>query len=182
MAGAQTAAAVENVLIATYARLAALPYVADLGLAAFFAATVRHHTDHRAAFNAAAVRLGGKPQPGLDEQLMTSVVAPGLAKLASGIDAVMFSARLEMIAAATYTAQVATVADAPLRATLASISGVECQHQGVLLVVASLLSAGSATVGAFPVQAAHLPPTLQGPPLAFLRTDEARPAVEGALH
>ncbi|HVM67433.1 MAG TPA: ferritin-like domain-containing protein, partial [Acidimicrobiales bacterium] len=133
VAGAQTAAAVENVLIAAYTKLAALPYVEDLGLGAFFAATVRHHRDHLEAFNTAAVRLGGKAQPGPDQPLMASIVTPGLAKVASGIDAVMFSARVEMIAAATYSAQVATVADAQLRSTLASVAGVECQHQGVLL-------------------------------------------------
>jgi hypothetical protein len=182
VAGAQTAAAVENVLLATYTRLAALPYVQDLGLGAFFSDTVGHHSDHLSAFNAAAVRLGGKAQPGLDQPLMTSTVAPGLAKVTSGIDAVMFSARVEMIAAATYAAQVATVADAQLRATLASVAGVECQHQGVLLVVASLLSAGAAAGGPFPVAPARLPPTLQGPPVAFLRGDQARPATEGAVH
>ena len=181
-AGAQTAAAVENVLIATYAHLAALPYVQDLGLGAFFAQTVQHHNEHLTAFNAAAVRLGGKAQPGLDEALMASVVTPGLGKVASGIDAVMFSARLEMIAAATCTAQVATVADALLRASLAAVAGVECQHQGVLLVVASLLSAGATAVTAFPVAPARLPPTLQGPPVAFLRTDQARPPTEGVVH
>jgi hypothetical protein len=181
-AAAQTAAAVENVLIAAYSRLTALPYVQDLGLGGFWARAVEHHTEHLTAFNGAAVRLGGKAQPGVDQPLMSSVVGPGLAKLASGLDAVMFSARLEMTAAATYTAQVAAVTDSALRASLASVAGVECQHEGVLFVVASLLAAGAATVTGFPVAPRHLPPTLQGPPLAFLRTDQARPAAEGAVH
>jgi hypothetical protein len=76
---------------------------------------------------------------------------------------------------------VATVADSALRATLAGVAGVECQHQGVLFVVVSLLSAGAARVNGFPVAATRLPPTLQGPPLAFLRTDQARSAAEGAV-
>jgi hypothetical protein len=179
---AQTAAAVENTLIAAYRRLTALPYVQDLGLGVFWVEAAEHHAAHLAAFNAASARLGGRPQSGVDQPFMTSVVEPGLAKLTSGLDAVMFSARLEMIAAATYTSQVATVADPQLRASLASVAGVECQHQGVLYVVASLLSAGAATVQGFPVAPQQLPPTLQGPPLAFVRADQARPAGEGAVH
>jgi Ferritin-like domain len=177
---AETAAAVENVLLAAYGKLSGLPALQQLGLEPFFVSTIGHHADHAAAFNAAAARLGGKPQSGLDQPFMTSVVQPGLADVASATDAVLFSARLETIAAATYASQVATVADRDLRAVLAGVAGVECQHQGVLFVAVSLLAAGSATVGGFPVAARRLPPTLQGPPVAFLRTDQARPVAEGA--
>jgi ferritin-like protein len=180
VAGAQTAAAVEHVLIAAYGRLGGLAYVQDLGLGEFLARTAQQHADHLEAFNGAAVRLGGKAQDAPDQPFLTSVVEPGLAKVASGTEAVMFAARLEIIAAATYTAQVASVTDSALRATLASVAGVECQHQGVLFVAVSLLAAGSATVGGFPLAARRLPPTLQGPPVAFLRTDQARPVAEGA--
>ena len=181
VAGSETAAAIENTLITAYGQLSSLPFVDELGLGAFLAATVQHHTDHLAAFNAAAVRLGGKAQSLPDQPLMTTVVEPGLAKLASGFDAVMFSAGLELISAATCTAQVATVADAQLRAVLASVAGVESQHQGVLLIVASLLSSSTAVVDGLPVPPRQLPPTLEGPPLAFVRSDQARPLTEGAV-
>ncbi|HXZ62996.1 MAG TPA: ferritin-like domain-containing protein [Acidimicrobiales bacterium] len=178
VAVAQTAAAVENVLIAVYGRLASSS-MSGAGLGPFIARTVAQHSDHLAAFNAAAVRLGGKAQTGVDQPLMTSVVQPGLAAIASGLDAVMFSAELEMIAAATYTAQVAAVADHRLRASLASVAGVECQHQGVLLAVASVLEAGAAAIDGFPLAARQLAPTLEGPPVAFVRTDQGRPPTEG---
>jgi len=177
---AQTAAAVENVLISAYAKLAALPSMRGLGLEAFLAATVQQHGDHLAAFNAVATRLGGKAQTGLDEAFMTSVVEPGIAAVASPLEAVMFCAKLEMIAAATYSADVATVSDHGLRSALAETAGVECQHQGVLLVAASVLSAGGAAL-ALPLPPRRLPVALQGPPTAFLRTDLARPGGEGAV-
>jgi hypothetical protein len=180
---AETAAAIENVLLAAYGKLAAFPGVEELGLDPFLIRTVGHHADHAAAFNAAAVRLGGKAQTGLDQPFLSSVVQPGLADVASAMDAVMFSARLEMIAAATYTAQVATVSDRDLRALLAGTAGVECQHQGVLLLVASLLPAGGGAFAAtFPVAPRRVPPVLVGPPVAFLRVDQARPPAEGVPH
>ncbi len=181
VAGSETAAAVENTLIAAYGRLTAVAYIDEAGLGEFFAVTVQHHTDHLTAFNAAAVRLGGKAQTLPDQPLMTTVVEPGLDKVASGFDAVMFAARLELIAAATCTAQVGTVADAQLRAVLASVAGVECQHQGALFIAASLLSGATTVLDGFPVTARQLPATLQGPPLAFVRTDQARQATEGAV-
>jgi hypothetical protein len=123
LAGTETAAAVENTLISAYARLTALPYLDGLGLGAFFEATVQHHTDHLAAFNAAAVRLGGKAQTLPDQPLMTTVVEPGLDNVTSGFGAVMFAARLELISAATCTAQVGTVTDPQLRAAVALVTG-----------------------------------------------------------
>jgi len=179
---AETAAAVENVLLAAYGKLSGLPAVQQLGLEPFFVSTIGHHADHAAAFNAAAARLGGKPQSGLDQTFMTSVVQPGLADVASATDAVLFSARLETIAAATYASQVATVADRDLRAVLAGVAGVECQHQGVLLVLAALVPGGRAALGSFPIAPRRLPTALPGSPGAFLRLDQARPPSEGALH
>ncbi len=177
---AETAAAVENVLIAAYGKLAALPSMYGTGLEAFVARTVQHHSDHLAAFNAAAARLGGKAQTGLDQAFMSSVVEPGLDAVSSGMEAVMFCAKLELTAAETYSASVATVSDHGLRASLAEIAGVECQHQGVLLVTASLLSSGGAGL-VLPLPPRRLPAALQGPPTAFLRTDLARSGGEGAV-
>lgn len=177
---AETAAAVENVLIAAYGKLAALPLMQGTGLEAFVARAVQHHNDHLAVFNATATRLGGKAQTGLDQPFLSSVVQPGLDAVTSGLEAAMFCAKLELTAAATYSASVATVSDRGLRASLAEIAGVECQHQGVLLVAASLLSSGGAGL-ALPLAPRRLPAALQGPPMAFLRTDLARPGGEGAV-
>jgi rubrerythrin len=186
---AQTAAALEQTAIAVYASVAASPFVqavvapAGVTIANLLTRTAQHHADHLSAFNAAAVRLGGKAQTGVDATLMTAVVTPALAKIASAQDAVTLLATVEQIAAETYAAPEALVADRQLRSSLASIAGVECQHQSVLLAVAALLGDNRPELIAFPIDPAGLPATLPSGslPSAFLRTDLARPAAEGAV-
>jgi rubrerythrin len=186
---AQTAAALEQTAIAVYASVAASPFVqalvppAGVTIANFLTRTAQQHADHLSAFNAAAVRLGGKAQTGVDATLMTAVVTPALAKIASAQDAVTLLATVEQIAAETYAAPEALVADRQLRSSLASIAGVECQHQTVLLAVAALLGDNRPELITFPIDPAGLPAALPSGslPSAFLRTDLARPAAEGTV-
>jgi hypothetical protein len=87
------------------------------------------------------------------------------------------------VAAETYAVQTAAVTDPALRASFASIMGVENQHRAILLAVSALLAAGApqlvkigGVVGALPAAAGSV-----GFPDAFLPLDQARPAAEGAV-
>jgi len=189
IAMAQTAAAVETTVIAAYGQVGRLAFVqaltppAGTTLVAMLTRTVQHHGDHLTAFNAAAVRLGGRAQSAPDAALTTTVVRPALAAATSALDAVTLLAELELIAAETYSAMVSAASDPQLRASLASICGVEAQHQAVLLAIAALLNVNSLELITFPLDASTLPATIpsDGTPGAFIRTDQARPTSEGSI-
>jgi hypothetical protein len=161
----------------------ALPAAGGTTLSAFIARTVQQHSDHLTAFNAAAVRLGGKAQLQPDAALMSSLVRPTLATLTTPAEFLTFAARLELVAAETYAAQATDAVDAQLRSTLARIMGVEMQHRAVLLLAATLFEAAEPHLFSIPVEVTQLPATTgsAGAPEAFLRTDQARPATEGAV-
>ena len=70
VAALQTAAGLENLAVATYKIGLALPFIggssAKPEIREFATRTMTQHSEHAAAFNAAAQRLGGKPQTGTD--------------------------------------------------------------------------------------------------------------------
>jgi len=189
VSAAQTAASIENLAIAVYKKAAGLPFMATIPnpagatVTAFVTKTIAQHTDHLQAFNAAATRLGGKAQNDLDMPVYNTVVVPALPKLKTPLDVVNFAADLELVAAETYSVETAAVTDTQLRATFASIMGVENQHRAVLLAVAALLQANLPQLITLGPPADQLPPAAGsvGFPDAFLKTDMARPATEGAL-
>lgn len=189
ISAAQTAASIENLAIAVYKKAAGLPFMANIPapagptVTAFVTKTISQHADHAAAFNSATTRLGGKAQTGLDTTVYNAVVVPELPKLKTPLDVVNFAAELELVAAETYAAETAAVTDKQLRSTFASIMGVENQHRAILLAVGALLKGGApqlvkigGVVGQLPSAAGSV-----GFPEAFLKTDKARPATEGAV-
>jgi Ferritin-like domain len=186
---AQTAASLENLAVTVYGQAADLPFMktipdpAGATVTAFVKMTVQQHTDHAAAFNAAAKNLGGKEQTGPDQKVLDTVVTPALPNLKTPLDVVKFAADLELVAAATYAAETAAVTDADLRKTFSSIMGVENQHRAILLAVAALLSANLPQLIKLGPPADQLPDAAGsvGFPDAFLKTDQARPATEGAV-
>lgn len=186
---AQTAASLENLAIAVYKQAAELPSMKNIPepagstVTAFVTKTVEQHTDHAKAFNAAAVRLGGEEQTEPDQVLLDTVVTPALPTLKTPLDVVNFAADLELVAAETYLLDVGTVTDKDLRSTFASIMGVENQHRTVLLAVAALLAAGKPELIMLGPPADQLPDAAGsvGFPDAFLGTERARPAEEGAV-
>ena len=189
VAAAQTAASIENLAIAVYQKAAGLPFMKNIPdpagstVVAFVTKTVQQHQDHAGAFNGAASRLGGKPQTGLDQPVYNGVVLPALAKLKTPLDVVNFAAELELVAAETYSVQTAAVSDPQLRAAFASIMGVENQHRSILLAVAALLQGNAPQLIKLGPPADQLPAAAGsvGFPDAFLKTDQARPATEGAI-
>lgn len=186
---AQTAASLENLAVAVYMQAAQLPFMQNIPdpagatVKAFVTMTVQQHTDHGKAFNAVASKLGGKAQDKPDQVVFDSVVTPALPTLKSPLDVVNFAATLELVAAQTYAAETAAVTDKNLRNTFASIMGVENQHRAILLAVAALLQAGKPELIMLGPPADQLPDAAGsvGFPDAFLKTDQARPAAEGAV-
>jgi hypothetical protein len=186
---AQTAASLENLAVAVYKQASGLPFMMNIPdpagktVVAFVTKTIEQHTDHAKAFNAAATQLGGKAQEMPDKVVLDSVVTPALPKLASPLDVVKFAAELELVAASTYVAETAAVSDKNLRNTFASIMGVESQHRATLLAVAALLAAGKPELVMLGPPLDQLPEAAgsAGFPSAFIQTDKARPAEEGAV-
>lgn len=185
----QTAASIENLAIAVYNKAAGLPFMKTIAapagatVTAFVTMTIKQHTDHAAAFNAAVTALGGKAQTGLDMPVYNGVVVPALATLKTPLDVVNFAAKLENVAAETYAAETAIVSDKMLRSAFSSIMGVEAQHVSVLLAVAALLGGGAPQLITIPPPAAALPAAAGsvGFPNSFYGLDQARPATEGAV-
>jgi hypothetical protein len=189
VSAAQTAASIENLAIAVYTKAAGLPFMTNIPdpagstVVAFVKKTIQQHTDHMAAFNGVATGLGGKAQTGLDMPVYNTVVVPTLPKLKTPLDVVNFAAELELVAAETYSAETAAVTDKKLRGTFASIMGVENQHRAILLAVAALLAGGAPQLIKLGPPADQLPAAAGsvGFPDTFLKTDQARPATEGAV-
>ncbi|MFN8028707.1 MAG: ferritin-like domain-containing protein [Acidimicrobiia bacterium] len=182
----QTAAAIENLAVATYDTALGLDFIgggsANPVVKAFVTTTKQQHEDHAKAFNAAVTRLGGKPQTQPDPVLLGVVnqAKPGLTDAAAVVD---LAIELETGAAATYVADIPAFGNKNARAVTASIMGVEAQHVAVLNAVKALLAAGAANLIALPPVAAALPGAAGsvGFPDGFFSTTDARPATEGAV-
>jgi hypothetical protein len=182
----QTAASLENLAVATYGTALTLDFIGGASangvVKAFAQMTMAQHADHAKAFNAAATRLGGKAQTDPDPALVQVVnnAVPGLTDAAK---VVALALELENTATSTYVANVPNFSNKNGRSVTASIMGVEAQHAATLSAVGALLAAGAADLIALPPDAAALPAAAGsvGFPNAFIKTDMARPADEGAV-
>lgn len=186
VAALQTAAGLENLAVGTYQTALTLPFIggaqANGVVKAFAEKTMMQHTEHAQAFNAAAQKLGGKPQTGTPakyQKLVTDAV-PGIKGPA---DVVGLAITLEDVAAQTYVKDVSLVSSGELRQLFASVAGVEAQHVAILLAVQALLNAGAPQLIALPPDVAKLPggAGTVGFPNAFYKTDMAAGAQEGAV-
>jgi Ferritin-like domain len=184
----QTAASIENLLLYAYREAAALPSLrqftkpVEATLGGFVIGTTFQHTEHARAFKDAVRTLGGRDQAAVDGAARAALVDPVLPGLKSATDVIRFLAGIELVAAETYAALIPQVDDRVLRSTLAGVTGVECQHRAVLLVMASLLDAGTPSLLTVPPKTASLPAAVgsAGFPDTFLPLDRARPPAEGA--
>jgi hypothetical protein len=145
--------------------------------------TIAQHTDHGRAFNAAVTQLGGKPQTQIDKPVFDGVVTPALAKIKGPADVVALAITLEDAAAQSYIAFAGMADDANAVKTWASIAPVEAQHVAVLLAVQALVAAGAPQLITLPPDLTKLPAAAGsvGFPNGFYKTDQARPAGEGAV-
>ena len=160
VAALQTAAGLENLAVSTYQKALTLPFIggstANPVVKAFATKTMSQHQEHAMAFNAAAQRLGGKPQTGPDPK-HAAVVSQAVLKISNVGDVVGLAINLEDVAAQTYVKDVGLVSTAELRQLFASVAGVESQHKAILLAVQALLKADKPQLIALPPDAAMLP-------------------------
>ncbi|MDQ6782049.1 MAG: ferritin-like domain-containing protein [Actinomycetota bacterium] len=188
----QTSASLENLAVATYGKALTLPYIAsgNAVVKKFAQTTMEQHAQHAMAFNAAAQKLGGKPQNNPNPHF-APVVAAMVPKLAAA-DAttgppmvVALALSLEQAASSTYAKNCQLMSDLPSRTVMSSILGIDCQHLAVLLAVQALLKGGAPQLIAIPTNAAALPAAAGsvGFPDTFFSTDPAfaRPPQEGAV-
>ncbi|MFC0080853.1 ferritin-like domain-containing protein [Aciditerrimonas ferrireducens] len=182
----QTAASIEVLAVATYQKALTLPFIggssANPVVKTFAEKTMEQHAQHKTAFNAVTVRLGGKKQENPDPVLLKVVQAaePGLT---SPLPVVKLALELENGAAETYIVDCSALSDGDGRKTTASIMGVEAQHAAILSAVQALLEANAPQLIALPPNVGALPSAAGsvGFPNAFYPTSQARPATEGAL-
>lgn len=182
----QTAASLEVLAVATYKTALTLDFIggssANPVVKAFAQKTMQQHMDHEQAFNAAAQKLGGKPQTSPDPKY-AAVVQQAVPGIKGPADVVDLALQLENVAAETYVANVGALQDHNAKQVTASIMGVEAQHVAVLRAVKALLAAGQPSLIALPPNAAALPGAAGsvGFPDSFYPTDQASPASEGAV-
>jgi rubrerythrin len=182
----QTAAAIENLAIATYTAALKLPFIggssANGVVKAFAIKTRSQHEDHVKGFNAAAKALNGKPQKAPDAKYL-AYVNQQKPHLTDASKVVALAIALEDVAAQTYTNNVSQVSTSDLRQLFAGVAGVEAQHKAILLAVQALLAGGAPQLIALPPNAAKLPKAAGnvGFPDAFFPTTKASPASEGAV-
>jgi hypothetical protein len=182
----QTAASIENLAISAYGLSLSLPFIGGSDaipvMKTFITTTTRQHEDHLQAFNSAVTRLGGPAQNAPDPALLAAVnqATPGLTGLGPVI---ALAIQLETGAAETYVAYVSALADVNARKVTAGIMGVEAQHVTVLLAAQALIAGGHPEYLTLPPPLAQLPGSAASAALpdAFFKTDQARPASEGAV-
>lgn len=186
VAALQTAASLENLAVQTYKTALTLPFIggasANPVVKAFAEKTMGQHSEHATAFNAAAQRLGGKPQTGPDPKY-AEVVKQAVPKIKGAGDVVGLAISLEDVAAQTYVKNVSLVSTAELRQLFASVAGVESQHKAILLAVQALVKGGAPELIALPPDLPKLPAAAGsvGFPDAFFPTTMASPVEEGAV-
>jgi rubrerythrin len=180
----QTAASIENLAVNVYTTAAGLDFVRNGNpvVKTFVERTTAQHKAHGQAFNAAAVKAGGKEQTQPDPKY-AAIVQQALPTIKGPADVVKLAITLEDVAAQTYTKNVTQVSDPALRQLFGSVAPVEAQHKAVLLSVQALLAANLADQITLPPNAAALPAAAgsAGIPDTFYPTANASPISEGAV-
>jgi len=181
----QTSASIENLAVAVYTKALTLDFIGGASaipvVKAFVTKTMAQHQDHAGAFNAAVTQLGGRAQTAPDPALAGVVSA---ADLSTPGGVVTLAITLENTAAQTYVANTAALKDRNARAVTASIMGVEAQHASILYAVQALLGANLASEIALPPPNLATLPAAAGSvgfPDSFFKTNQGRPAAEGAV-
>jgi hypothetical protein len=186
VAALQTAAGLENVAAMTYQYGLTVPVIggpaAKPEIREFTERALNKHSQHATAFNAAAQRLGGKPQTGPDPKY-AEVVKQAVPNLKTPLDAVGLALSLEDVATQTCVQNIGLVSTAELRQLFASVAGVDAQHKAILLMVQALLKANEPQLIMRPPEIAQLPSAVGsvGFPDALAPTAMAAPVEQGAV-
>lgn len=154
----QTASSLERLAVATYGAALTLPFIKDgnATVKAFAETTMKQHDEHKAAFQAQTVELGGKKQDNPNPKY-AAIVEEKKPTLKAPIDVVNLAAALEQVARDTYLADLALFEDSDAKFLMATVMGVETQHLAVLRAVKALLEGGAPELIAIPTDVAKLP-------------------------
>jgi hypothetical protein len=130
---ARTAASLENFAVAVYDKAimnAAALKISD-GVAKAAVLFKSQHTEHAAAFNAAATQLGGQPYTYPNPTAAKAFEAT-IAALKTEQDVLKLAFGLEQIAAQTYQGVGMKLSTPMLRQTSMTVGGVEARHMAIL--------------------------------------------------
>jgi hypothetical protein len=179
----QTAASLENLAVAAYAKALELPAIhQNPVLERFVVTTIEQHAEHGEQFNHHAEGLGGTRQDALNPRY-TEIVLEAMPETSSAVAAVQLAATLEEAMTDTYLANLTLSRHAPTRALMASVMGVESQHLAVLRVFGGLISEGHPELVAIPTDPSALPfgALSVAFPQPFEGSNLASPPAEGAV-
>ena len=182
----QTAVSLELLAVATYGAALSLPFIKDGNpvIVKFAEVTMSQHDEHRQAFSAQTIALGGTDQTETNPKY-TPVVDAATPKLLAPLDVVKLAATIEQVATETYLADLNRYDDVTSRVLMASVMGVECQHLATLRAVGALLEGGVPELIAIPIgaDAAKLPAAAGSVafPEPFQGVTMASPPEEGAV-
>jgi hypothetical protein len=179
----QTAASLENVVVAAYASALEMPFVRQHApFRQFVETTMRHHVEHGEAFNAQVEARGGARQTA-PNATYAGVVERARPSLSDVTGVVRLAAMLEEVATDTYLANLIQLHELDSRSLTASVMGVEAQHLATLRAFDNLFSTDLADFFATPADLTRLPPAIGtvACPKAFELPDRASPPTEGAV-
>ena len=182
----QTAVSLELLAVATYAAALKLPFISGGNpvVKKFAETTMSQHDQHRQAFSAQTVALGGTDQTTPNPKY-GPIVEAAKPTLKTPADVVTLAATLETAATETYLNNLTLLGDNDSKALFASVMGVECQHLATLRAVGALLAGGDAGVAliAIPTDVSKLPAAAGSVafPQPFEPTTMASPPPEGAV-
>ena len=180
----QTAVSLELLAVATYGAALTLPFIKDGNpvIVKFAQTTMDQHDQHRQAFSAQTVALGGTDQTKTNPKY-TPIVEAAKPTLLAPLDVVKLAATLEQVATETYLADLNRYTDVTSRVLMASVMGVECQHLATLRAVGALLEGGAPELIAIPTDVSKLPKAAGSVafPDAFEGVTMASPPEEGAV-
>ena len=178
----QTAASLENLAVAAYARALELPAIhQNPVLQQFVETTIEQHGDHGEQFNNHAEGLGGGRQDALNSR--HSGIVAAMPTTSNAVEALQLAATLEEAMTDTYLANLTLSRHAPTRALMASVMGVESQHLAVLRLFGGLISEGHPELVAIPADpsALSIEALSIAVPHPFERPNLASPPAEGAV-
>jgi hypothetical protein len=139
----QTAASLENLVVAAYTSAGGKPFVATggNGLPALISRNLAHHKAHAQSFNRAVAEAGGAPQHAADPRYARSVVEM-LDRMKDPSSLAGLLNQLEGIIAQTCTRYATLAAGGDLRTLFVNVASVEAQHSAELLIVRALFDGG----------------------------------------
>lgn len=180
----QTAAALENLAVASYTSAAGMPFVAagSAGLRDLITRNTAHHVAHAKLFNQALVTAGAAQQHGSDPRYAASV-GRALATMKDPSSLTGLLNQLEEIIAQTCARYASIATGGALRSQFVNIASVEAQHSAELLIVRALLDGGHPEPGGTAADARAIPAAAGtiGIPAAVYPTGDASAINEGAV-